>query len=118
MVPAGGAPQAGILVSGAPPEVIAKRRDFLACARSIKWAAPGMIVQGRNRGDEQPVRVGYTCSKKVGGAVQRNRAKRRLREAARAVIPGMGQVGWDYVLIGRADTTIARPFAGLVEDLR
>ena len=70
-------------------------------------------MQARRRdADEAPdgIRVGYTCSKKVGNAVARNRAKRRLRAAARAVIPGLGRPGWDYVLIGRPEATAARPF--------
>lgn len=112
-----GEPRAGVCISGPAPVVISQRRDFLACARARKWAAPGMIVQGRARGDDAPPRVGYTCSKKVGNAVTRNRAKRRLREAARAVIPGNGRTGWDYVLIGRAEATLARDFPGLVGDL-
>lgn len=77
---------------------------------------PGVIVQGRPRGEGAP-RVGYTCSKKVGNAVARNRAKRRLREAARAVIPELGHEGWDYVLIGRQGATAARAFPDLVRDL-
>ncbi len=79
-----------------------------------------MTVQGRMRRPEEPatgVRVGFTCSRKVGNAVARNRAKRRLRAAARAVIPGLGRAGWDYVLIGRASSTAARPFAALCDDL-
>ncbi|MBY8974371.1 ribonuclease P protein component [Rhodobacteraceae bacterium NNCM2] len=112
-----GEPRAGVHVSGPPPDVIRKRRDFLACARARKWVAPGMIVQGRARGDDTPPRVGYTCSKKVGNAVARNRAKRRLREAARAVIAAEGRTGWDYVLIGRAEATASRPFTDLVGDL-
>ena len=103
---------------GAPPETILTRRDFLACARSgRKHVAPGMIVQARERADMAPLRVGYTCSKKLGNAVARNRAKRRLREVARAVLPGLGIAGWDYVLIGRPGGTIARPFAELTRDL-
>ncbi|MEM7178183.1 MAG: ribonuclease P protein component [Pseudomonadota bacterium] len=112
-----GAPRAGVCVSGPAPQVIRQRRDFLACARARKWVAPGMIVQGRARGDAAPPRVGYTCSKKVGNAVARNRAKRRLREAARAVIPAGGRAGWDYVLIGRAGATAGRGFGDLVGDL-
>jgi ribonuclease P protein component len=61
--------------------------------------------------------VGYTCSKKVGGAVQRNRAKRRLRALAAEGLPGRARDGWDYVLIGRAETTAARPFPKLRDDL-
>ena len=104
----------------APPPTLKRRRDFLACARARRWAAPGLILQARERA-ERPgdgIRVGYTCSKKLGKAVVRNRAKRRLRAAAAEVLTAGGRPGWDYVLIGRAGTTVARPFADLVGDLR
>ena len=78
---------------------------------------PGFILQARNRGDGAGVRVGYTCSKKVGNAVARNRAKRRLREIARDVLAREGRPGWDYVLIGRQGATAERPFASLTADL-
>lgn len=97
------------------------RREFLATARALKASAPSMIVQGRRRSpdeaDEGFLRVGYTCSKKVGDAPTRNRAKRRLRAAAAQVLPGAGRAGWDYVLIGRSEATNARVFADLVRDL-
>ena len=102
-------------------ETLKKRAEFLACARARRAHAAGLILQGRRRAHgEVPdggIRVGYTCSKKVGKAVQRNRAKRRLREAARAVLPRLGHAGWDYVLIGRAEITASRPFAALTADL-
>ncbi len=105
------------------PAMIRKRRDFLAAARAKRWVAKGMLVQGRQRRDAEPVapdevRVGYTCSKKVGGAVVRNRAKRRLRAAAAEVLPGHGRPGWDYVLIGKAGQTVERAFPDLVRDLK
>jgi len=53
----------------------------------------------------QNIRVGFTCSKKVGNAVLRNLAKRRLREISRDILPKNGSNGWDYVLIGRKDHT-------------
>lgn len=115
--------EAGFVVpapNGPPPPVLRKRKDFLACARARKVHAPGFTLQARPRGtsEAEGFRVGYTCSKKVGNAVQRNRAKRRLREVARTVIPADGREGWDYVLIGRPGITASRRFTSLVDDLR
>jgi len=80
-----------------------------------------MVVQARRRPEGHAAtgtRVGFTCSKKVGNAVARNRAKRRLRAVARAVLPDLGHDGWDYVLIGRHGTTVAAPYETLLGDLR
>ncbi len=78
------------------------------------------MVQGRKRSPEESdgIRVGFTCSKKVGNAVARNRAKRRLREVARLVLWEEGRDGWDYVLIGRAGATADRRFDELMSDFR
>jgi ribonuclease P protein component len=108
---------------GATLTTLTRRADFLAAARARRQSRPGLTVQGRRReaaegaGEPRGVRIGYTCSKKVGNAVARNRAKRRLRAAARAVVPGLGRPGWDYVLIGRPEATAARPFPLLCDDL-
>ena len=97
------------------------RSEFTRAAAARRQSAGSFLLQARQRdGAETPglVRVGYTCSKKVGNAVTRNRAKRRLREAARAVLARGGHPGWDYVLVGRPGATVDRPFALLIADLR
>lgn len=111
-----GAPQPAVSVC---LEVMRKRKDFVAASRARRKSAKGLLLQARNRHDEDPqIRVGFTCTKKVGNAVSRNRAKRRLREIARLVLPLNGQKGWDYVLIGRAQITAERPFTDLTRDLK
>ncbi|WP_438501642.1 ribonuclease P protein component [Jannaschia donghaensis] len=99
--------------------VLKVRAQFLAMNRALRVPAGAFLLQARDRGDDDPaVGVGFTCSKKVGNAVARNRAKRRLREIARLDLPALARPGWDYVLIGRAGTTAARDFAAMREDLR
>lgn len=97
-----------------------RRTDFLRAARGGQKAVmPGLILQARktNRNEAQAdMRVGFTVSRKVGGAVDRNRAKRRLRALAEKMLPTMAQDGWDYVIIGRR-ATITRPFPLLEKDL-
>ena len=101
-------------------DVLKKRAEFLKAARARNKAMPGFVLQARQResGDTDGIRIGYTCSKKVGNAVARNRAKRRVRGIAQAVLPTAGQAGWDYVLIGRNETTATRGFAKLCADLQ
>lgn len=104
----------------AQPAVLRKRAEFLAAARARRQATAGFLLQARRREPDEGaagVRVGFTCSKKVGNAVLRNRAKRRLRELARAVLPVMGHAGWDYVLVGRPGATVSRDYADLLADL-
>jgi len=98
--------------------VMTKRAQFLAASRAPRQATPGFVLQARKREGGDDVRVGYTCSKKVGNAVARNRAKRRLRALARAVLPEAAAPGMDYVLIGRAGVSATRGFAQMEADLR
>ncbi|WP_299652878.1 ribonuclease P protein component [uncultured Tateyamaria sp.] len=93
-----------------------KRADFLRAARARRVVMPGFILQVRPRDDDDAIRIGFTCSKKVGNAVARNRAKRRLREVARHVLSRRGVPGTDYVFVGRADVTATRPFSVLIDD--
>tara|TARA_B110000091_G_scaffold192088_1_gene216276 strand:+ start:376 stop:777 length:402 start_codon:yes stop_codon:yes gene_type:complete len=87
-------------------ERLKDRSDFLKIAKGKVVHKKGFVLQGRKRfGSLQDIRVGFTCSKKVGNAVLRNLAKRRLREIARDILPKNGSNGWDYVLIGRKDLT-------------
>jgi ribonuclease P protein component len=97
------------------------RADFLRVAAGRRRAVrPAFILQAApRRSDEiggESVRVGFTASRKVGNAVVRNRAKRRLRAIAAEVLPRMGRAGTDYVLVARA-TPIERGYAELVGDL-
>ena len=98
-------------------ERLKQRKDFLRLAHAKRVHSTSFVLQARDRGDAQALRVGFTCSKKVGNAVARNRAKRRLREIARLILPRFGQIGHDYVLIGRANVTASTKFTALQDEL-
>lgn len=98
--------------------VLKKRASFLACARARKQPAPAFLLQARNRGDDTlGIGIGFTASKKVGNAVARNRAKRRLRALARTIMPNLAKPGWDYVLVARKEATAHRLMADMERDL-
>jgi ribonuclease P protein component len=79
---------------------------------------PGFVLLVRPRGDEDAtMRLGITVTKKIGGAVVRNRMKRRFRSLAREILPAGGIEGADHVLIGRAGG-VEREFGLLREELR
>jgi ribonuclease P protein component len=93
-----------------------KRAAFLAAAASgKKWAMPGLVLQIRKRPPSEteprttPLRYGLTASKKVGGAVQRNRARRRLRALAKEILVAHAAPLHDYVLIARPATVTREP---------
>lgn len=95
-----------------------RRPEFLrVAAKGRRVPTPGVVVQALARDDEAPVRLGFTVTRKVGNAVMRNRARRRLREAARLLLRERPVCGLDLVLIGR-DGTARRRFDLLIEDLR
>ncbi|GAB4271475.1 MAG: ribonuclease P protein component [Pararhodobacter sp.] len=101
--------------------VLKKRSEFLAAAKARRAPVAGFLLQARQRDPAEGVhglRVGFTCSKKVGNAVTRNRAKRRLRALAHEVLRVEGRAGWDYVLVGKPGATVERSFADLIADLR
>lgn len=92
------------------------RADFLAAAAAAKTSGVAFTLQARAREDEGPPRVGFTVSKKVGNAVERNRVRRRLREIVRLAPAGRLQAGHDYVLIGRR-AALGLSFARMVAEL-
>ena len=82
---------------------LTKRADFLAANAGKRVATPGFVLLVRDRKDaDAAIRVGFTVTKKIGGAVIRNRMKRRFRELAREIMPARGIAGADHVMIGRA----------------
>lgn len=109
-----------------------KRPEFLRVAgKGRKIATPGLVLQALVRDREtaaapeapeaavgvEELRVGFTASRKVGKAVERNRARRRLRAAVAELMPLAGRSGRDYVVVARRDT-LTRPWPALLEDLR
>jgi ribonuclease P protein component len=96
-------------------ERLRQRKDFLAAAAAPKVATASFVLQACARNETGPVRVGFTVSKKVGNAVERNRVRRRLRDLVRRSDAGQLRPGHDYVLIGRR-AALRLPFARMIED--
>lgn len=97
---------------------LTRRAEFLRAARDGRKAAGrNLVLQALPRGDEAPHRLGFTATKKIGNAVARNRAKRRMRAAARLVLAEAPVPGHDLVLIAR-DGTRTCPWPALLEELR
>jgi len=98
-----------------------RRADFLRIAAGRrKWATPSLILQTLPKSDAtlgaSQIRVGFTASRRIGNAVTRNRARRRLRAAAAALMRNHAAHGFDYVLIARAETP-KRAYEALLADL-
>ena len=97
---------------------LTKRPDFLAANAGKRAPTPGFVLLVRDRADGDSLRrVGFTVTKKIGGAVVRNRMKRRFRALAREILPVSGHAGCDHVMIGRA-SGIKREFDALRADLQ
>jgi ribonuclease P protein component len=95
-------------------ERLRHRADFLAASSGLRASTTGFVLQARSRDDEQPARLGFTVSRKVGNAVVRNRVRRRLKEAVKRAAMDV-KPGHDYVLVART-AALTRGFDQLAED--
>jgi ribonuclease P protein component len=116
-------PQGAELAPRARPQeaqrlaTITKRADFVAANGGLRATTTGFVLLIRDRQDSDPaMRVGFTVTKKIGGAVVRNRMKRRFRALAREIVPAKGLTGADHVMIGRT-SGIEREFDLLRSEL-
>jgi len=97
-------------------ERLTRRTDFRAAAAGQRVSVGAFVVQARRRAEDGPVRIGFTVSRQVGNAVERNRVRRRLREIVRLSQGGGMHDGHDYVLIGRR-AALAAPFGQMRREL-
>ena len=93
-----------------------KRSEFLYVKNGRYRAQGGLVLQIRENPDHNGLRVGFTATKRIGNAVKRNRARRRLRAVVHQVFPHKARPGHDYVVIAR-HSTLERPYEKLVYDL-
>jgi ribonuclease P protein component len=111
------------VIEAAPPsqtlkiERLTKRPQFLAAAQGRSVARGAVVIQALRQEGTELARAGFTATRKIGGAVERNRAKRRLRHAAQSLLPLHGQPGFDYVFIARGGT-VSRPWLRLLDDVK
>jgi ribonuclease P protein component len=105
---------------GEAPGRLTKRREFQHVARGGRTHAASFTLQSRRRDDADPAsgsRIGFTVTRKVGGSVERNRIRRRLKEALRAAAPLETERDCDYVVMARREA-LTREFIALVDDMR
>lgn len=100
---------------------LTRRPEFLAvAASSLRFATPSVVVQARPGSDtaspDAAARFGFTATRKLGGSVQRNRARRRLKAAAAALAPAHAKPGTDYVFVARAGV-FGRAWPDLLRDV-
>ena len=96
---------------------LTRRADFLAAREGARAPGRAFLLQARDRHDTGEPRIGFTVTKKAGSAVERNRIRRRLREASKNVMSAAGKPGFDYVLVARREA-LAAPFAGMIDELQ
>lgn len=96
--------------------ILRHRAEFLACAKGRRFATAAFVLQRQPRAETGGPRFGFTVTKKTGGSVERNRIRRRLREAVRLSGVERAEQGCDYVLIGR-EQALSLPFDTLKGDL-
>ncbi len=96
-------------------ERLRQRADFVAAATGARAPTAAFVLQARKRGDSGPIRVGFTVTKNVGSAVERNRLRRRLKSVVARVALAQMHPGHDYVLVGRR-AALELPFDRLVDD--
>ncbi|HEY4273936.1 MAG TPA: ribonuclease P protein component [Rhizomicrobium sp.] len=111
-------PALGLQIKGLRIDRLRKRADFLAAARTLRRVVGSVTLEMAPTPEpsDNTLRLGFTASKKIGNAVARNRAKRRLRAAAYALLPLSGRAGHDYVLVARAGILV-RDFSALKGDI-
>jgi ribonuclease P protein component len=98
-------------------ERLRQRADFLAVANGARVNSAAFALQSRHRDDLGPIRVGFTVTKKNGTATERNRIRRRLREAVRRIDAVAMRPHHDYVVVGRR-AALNADFNAMLDDLR
>ncbi|MGH6895550.1 MAG: ribonuclease P protein component [Geminicoccaceae bacterium] len=94
-----------------------RRREFVAVAGTrYRWVGLAFVLQAGPRGEPTEIGIGFTASRRIGNAVARNRARRRLRAAVRAILPGPAKPGYDYVIVARP-AILTCPFDLVLKDL-